>query len=137
MSGALVEKPQVLHALPGRIRVHLPGWSGAGEHHLEQRLRRVPGVRRVAANPLTGNVLIQFGPGGADETSLVAVLGEAGRDAAEGPRAVPALPVVDEPEHGSIRRARIAVPGLDRDPRVARKVLERLRRFFGVRARAS
>ena len=31
-------KPRILRALPGRIRVHLPHWSGHGQRHLEQRI---------------------------------------------------------------------------------------------------
>ncbi len=30
MSAAMVEEPRLVHALPGRVRVHLPGWAGQG-----------------------------------------------------------------------------------------------------------
>jgi hypothetical protein len=134
----MTEEPQVLHAVPGRLRVHLPGWSGDGAAHLEQRLRRLPGVRRVQANPLTGNILTVFdAAAGAREGILAALRGEeeAGLIAEEPP---PPPPVVEEAAGGDVRRARIAVRGLDRDPRLVRRVLGRLRHHFGVlRAQAS
>jgi hypothetical protein len=30
MSVAVAEEPRILHTLPGRLRVHLPEWSGQG-----------------------------------------------------------------------------------------------------------
>jgi hypothetical protein len=65
----------VVHALPGRVRVHLPGWSGQRPQLLEDRLRRVRGVRTVQANPLTGNVLIHFDPRATDFSALMAAFG--------------------------------------------------------------
>lgn len=56
------DKPHIVSTMPGRIRVHLPHWSGDGPRRLEQRVRTVPGVRRAEANPLTGNILIGFDP---------------------------------------------------------------------------
>lgn len=53
----------VLHgALPGRLRIHLPGWQPAEPVTLERRLRMVPGVRTVRATPETGNILFTFDP---------------------------------------------------------------------------
>jgi calcium-translocating P-type ATPase len=138
MSGTQTEAPRVLHAIPGRLRVHLPGWAGGGRLELEQRVRRVAGVRRVEANPLTGNVFIGFDPAAANQVGLLAALRTApGEGPVELPEEPPPPPVVDEPKQGPLRRARIAVRGLDRDPRVARRVLARLRGLFGVRAHAS
>lgn len=34
MSVAIAEEPRVLHTLPGRLRVHVPGWSGQGRRTL-------------------------------------------------------------------------------------------------------
>jgi hypothetical protein len=62
MTEIVTQGPRVLHRLPGRLRVHLPGWSGPGREQLEQALALVPGVRSAQANPLTGNVLICFDP---------------------------------------------------------------------------
>jgi len=42
------------------LRVHLPGWHDEQADWLKARLREVPGVKDVQANPLTANVLIRF-----------------------------------------------------------------------------
>jgi Heavy metal associated domain 2 len=63
-----------VHALPGRIRVHLAGWPREGHCAVEARLRQVRGVHSVQANPLTGNVLIHFDPTATDERTLLAVV---------------------------------------------------------------
>jgi calcium-translocating P-type ATPase len=145
MNGTTTAAPLVLHAVPGRLRIHLPGWSGGGRPQLEQRLRQVRGVRRVEANPVTGNILIGFDPRTTSQQSLLAAL-DGGAEATEPapptvappPDEEPAPPpVLDEAKAGSVRQARIAVCGLDRDPGVARRVVDRLQSMFGVRASAS
>ena len=136
MSADIREKPHILSSIPGRIRVHLPHWPGNGQRCLERRVRTLPGVRRVEANSLTGNILINFDPRTTDENALLAILGTARQDTAGLPEDKPLPPVMHESGSGPVRQARIAVRGLDRDPRVARKVLDRLRNL-GVRARAS
>jgi calcium-translocating P-type ATPase len=137
MSAGTPAAPYLLHAIPGRIRVHLPAWSGGGRLQVEQHIRHLPGVRRVEANPLTGNILIGFDPSGTDAKSLLAALGTADYASAQLPEDKPLPPVVQENGPGAIKQARIAVRGLDRDPGVARTVVERLRQRFGVRARAN
>ena len=69
-----IEEPRLVHALPGRMRVHLARWPRAGQCAVEARLRQVPGVHSVQANPLTGNVLIHFDPATTDERTLLAVV---------------------------------------------------------------
>jgi copper chaperone CopZ len=69
-----IEGPRLLHALPGRMRVQLAGWPRGGHCAVEARLRQVPGVHSVQANPLTGNVLIHFDPTATDEQTLLAVV---------------------------------------------------------------
>jgi uncharacterized membrane protein YbaN (DUF454 family) len=54
--------PSVVHSSFGRLRVHLPHWSGARGEAISAGLRRFPGVTHAEANPLTGNVLILFEP---------------------------------------------------------------------------
>ena len=54
-----VEWPRLLHALPGRMRVHLAGWPRAGQCAVETWLRQVPGVLNVQANSLTRNAMCQ------------------------------------------------------------------------------
>ncbi len=126
--------PEVLHRVRGRIRVHLPSWEGNGHRMLENRVRRTPGVLRVEASSITRNVLIGFDPQRTDEATLLTILKKAARDSACLPEDEPPPPVLTEKQTGSLRRARIPVRGLDRDPGVARRVLERLRGWPGVRA---
>ena len=74
MSLAVAEEPRIVHALPGRVRVHLPGWEGRGQRGLEASLRRIRGVSDVRSSPLTRNVLVRFDPEVTDdETILTAV----------------------------------------------------------------
>jgi cation-transporting ATPase I len=130
-------KPNILSSIPGRVRIHLPHWSGKGQRRLEQRIRKLPGVRRVEANALTGNVLIGFDPQSTNENALVAALSTPHAEANGHAEDRPLPPVIHEGVSGSLHQARIAVRGLDRDPRVAGKVLAHLRNLFGVRVRAS
>ena len=74
METAIANGPRILHRIPGRVRVSLPGWSGVGAGEIEQRLRQVRGVQRAQANPLTRNVLILFDPRLTDAAALVEVL---------------------------------------------------------------
>jgi cation-transporting ATPase I len=129
-------EPQVLSAIRGRLRVHLPAWAGRGRRGLERHLRAVPGVLRVEANPLTHNVLVGFDPTETDRGTVLAALRMAHQSEAQAKEEEEEPPpsVLVETHEGSVRRARIAVRGLDRDPRVARRVLERLRGVLGVRA---
>jgi calcium-translocating P-type ATPase len=166
------ERPRVVHSLPGRIRVHVPGWSGEGSGALEQRLSTLAGVRRAHASAHTRNVLVEFDRDAADERSILSALGTQ-PGPRRGTRSRPGdAPGTGAPEHGETpphgkeprrpssratsvpgraarqigrvprhvvrevgkfgRRARISVPGLDRDPRVAGRVVERLGRMPGV-----
>lgn len=54
--------PHIKHALPGRLRLHVPQLSDAGARHLEIALRQRPGVQRVRVNVLTASVLIHYDP---------------------------------------------------------------------------
>jgi hypothetical protein len=62
MESSVILPIQILSHVPGRVRVHLPAWSGEHCRDLEWHLGRVDGVRFVRANPLTGNVLVHFDP---------------------------------------------------------------------------
>src|SRR5579859_2641746 len=124
MSVVATQEPRLVHALPGRARIHLPGWSGQGQRALEKRLRELPLVRSVQANGLTGNVLVLFDPAAAERTIVAAVRQIATEVmAATEPASAPPLPfgrVADEPSRVSVPRerrdkmirARIRVPGL-------------------------
>jgi copper chaperone CopZ len=67
-------QPRVLSETPGRVRVHLPGWQGEPPNRIEARLRRMPGVKKIQANPLTGNVLVHFDPRATGTEAILAAL---------------------------------------------------------------
>ncbi|OPX84110.1 MAG: Calcium-transporting ATPase 1 [Pelotomaculum sp. PtaB.Bin104] len=52
----------VIHRLPGRVRMHVPGLKGNRQMAagVIRRVIETAGVRRVQANPLTGHVLVLF-----------------------------------------------------------------------------
>ena len=103
---AALEEPRLVHALPGRMRVHLAGWPRAGQCAVEARLRQVPGVHSVQANPLTGNVLIHFDPATTDERTLLAVVQRLKPDSINRDEILPISPGVPRRQ----RRSRFA-PG--------------------------
>lgn len=71
------DSPLVLSLVPGRMRLHLPEWTGEDVEWIEDHLLPIRGVRSVHANQLTGNILIHFDRSTTDEKSLRAALGEA------------------------------------------------------------
>jgi cation-transporting ATPase I len=123
---------QLLHAIPGRLRVHLPEWSG--KRRIEAHLRQVQGVHSVQANPLTGNILIQYDPTVMNEQSILKEVQAFDLNTTNEPDLEPPPPPVVRDKPGRTVRARIAVRGLDRDPQIAKRVLEHLQRYQGVRA---
>ncbi|HZG68913.1 MAG TPA: hypothetical protein VEZ12_19405, partial [Herpetosiphonaceae bacterium] len=136
MSTAAVALPRVIHAVPGRMRVHLPGWLGAGPRDIEVRLRQLHGVRSAQANPVTGNVLIRFDPATTDDRAILGAVHTLETDTTGGRKYAAPPPALHE-RNGAIGRARIAVRGLDRDPDLARRVEETLECRPSVRARAN
>lgn len=71
-----LDKIRVLSAIPGRVRVHLPGWKGNDRERLESQLLRVEGVESVQPNPRTENVLIHFDRRMTEENRLLRELDE-------------------------------------------------------------
>jgi cation-transporting ATPase I len=131
MSLTATENPQVLHALPGRLRVHLSGWSGQGKQPVEMRIHQIQGVEQVQATPVTGNVLIAFDPARTNEHTLLERLRGLDLSSIQHPaNASPPHAVTKKRRH--IVRARVAVRGLDRDPHVAERVTAHLKRQPGV-----
>jgi hypothetical protein len=62
----------VLHAhVPGRVRIHIPGWGPVQRVTLERRLSMVPGVQSARATPSTGNVLLIYDPATTDPAKLL------------------------------------------------------------------
>lgn len=131
------QTPVVVHNMRGRLRIHLPLWTGFEPRRVTQRLRMLPGVKRAEANALTKNALVVFDPAVTSETTLLdqvrrlqPVFATFHEHEVEAPPAM-------VQRQGQTLRARIAVRGIDRDPEIARQVVERLRRQPGVRAKAS
>ncbi len=129
-------EPRLLHALPGRLRAHLPSGYVADRLSIERRVCQAPGVRSVAANPRTGNILIHFDPNRTDAPSLLSFLRNNSQTTAELEEEARPIPTAEEAaDH--LQHVYLPVRGLDRDPRVARRALARLRQLFGVRAEPS
>ena len=136
MSSAATEEARIVHKLPGRVRVHLPGWEGQRQRSLEARLRGMRGVNDLRSSTLTRNLLVRFDPEATDDESVLAAVLTLEPDTGEGVEEEPEAPPQRE-RRGSRRRARIAVRGLDRDPDLARRVVERLKNQLPVKASAS
>jgi cation-transporting P-type ATPase I len=124
-AAATVEAPRVLHVTPGRIRVALRGWDQLHPQRLEAGLRALPHVTAVRASTATGNALIHFDAAATDADAVLRAMHAVPRDA-DLPAEAPARPSVARVAAGRYGRARIAVRGLDRDPQLARRVVERL-----------
>ncbi|WP_249018674.1 HAD-IC family P-type ATPase [Conexibacter sp. S30A1] len=146
-------RPRVVRSSTGRLRVHLPALGGVDGTELEHRLRNVVGVSAVSVRASTANVLIEYDEQRTSTTRLLGCLAEsvaAARDASTGSGRAgrgdglvrasrptrTAEPGILRPagvgisaagvmleRAGSSGRARIAVPGIDRDPRLARRVV--------------
>lgn len=107
-TSAARERPRLLHALPGRVRVYLPSWSGEHHRRVEERICAGRGVRRARANALTRNVLVFFDPAVTSMGEILAGLCALPRPASDAPdlpcvALAPALPG--------------AIPGVGRPPR--------------------
>ncbi|HMJ37166.1 MAG TPA: HAD-IC family P-type ATPase [Baekduia sp.] len=105
---------------------------------LEARVASGRGIRRVRASSRTRNVLVEYDPDRLNEAAVVRRLARAVRDvrvapepaARPSPRRAPGPVLVT---HASAGRARIAVPGLDRETELGRQLVERIGRRPGVR----
>ena len=65
-----------VHALEGRLRVKVAGVkdSPTGASRVETHLRSLGGILEVAANPVTGNVLILYDPATTHQGEIVKAL---------------------------------------------------------------
>jgi calcium-translocating P-type ATPase len=129
----------VVHSSSGRLRVHLPHWSGKGGRQITAALRRLPGVTSAQANHITSNILVLFKPRQTTADSLIAALRALRLDlrAAPDPEKYDTRFAVVDEEVGGQRRARIPVRGLHRDPTLAHRVVRSLESTPGVHAHAS
>jgi cation-transporting ATPase I len=130
-------EPRLLHAVTGRVRVHVPGWSGQGKRLLETQVYRLQGIQRVQANPITGNVLVTFDPAILSRQVVLRAFQALDLASLNDQPVQATLPPVARDRRGKTVRARIAVRGLDRDPHLAKRVVERLAERPGVLVRAS
>jgi cation-transporting ATPase I len=130
MSATATADPRVVHSLPGRVRVHVPAWSGENPEAVEHRLRALPGVRAARASSYTRNVLVEFDPQSLDAADIARRLGRIVSAAAAAPTraASQARRRAGSLLRSSARRARIAVRGLDRDPALGRRLVVLLER---------
>jgi hypothetical protein len=115
---------EILSSSPGRLRVRLTGWTEAQLADLEQPLRRLPGIGRLDVNPVTGNILLWFDPVQTTADDLLARL-RAWSPGATGLKGRSSC---------TQRSARISVRGLDRQPQLARQLIQTLQTRHGVRA---
>src|SRR5262245_21781553 len=55
---------QVVHHIPGRMRVKLPHTKGQHQllQEIQQSISPLPGIKRVEINPTTGSVLVEYDP---------------------------------------------------------------------------
>ena len=68
--------PTYIHKLDGRLRIKIPEIKGSPVRasKLEDSLGSMKGVTLVKANPLTGNLLIQFEPGATGHDHILKAL---------------------------------------------------------------
>jgi hypothetical protein len=123
-----------VHALPGRVRVHVPEWEGQGKSVLEARLWRVRGVSDVRSSSLTRNVLVRFDLRVIDDASILAALRGLKPDEDEEIEEVLEATPAQREGRDPAGRVRITVRGLDRDPELARRMVERLESHPSLRA---
>jgi uncharacterized membrane protein YbaN (DUF454 family) len=69
-----LREASVVHSSYGRLRVHLPHWSGEGGEQIVAGVRRLPGVTGAEANPYTGNLLVRYEPQQSGEAALLEAL---------------------------------------------------------------
>lgn len=61
LSSITDQKIEVVHAMPGRVRLKCIRWKDEiVVHHLEQTFRQLTIVKSVSGSPITGSLLIEF-----------------------------------------------------------------------------
>jgi magnesium-transporting ATPase (P-type) len=95
----------------------------------------MPGVTDAEAGPVTGNVLLLFDPSATSPRVLFDQLRSL-RLANGSPPSAPTFPAEPSPRANGGARVRIPVRGLDRDPDLGRRIVNRLKLKHSVRALA-
>jgi uncharacterized protein len=67
-------EPSVVHSSVGRLRVHLPQWSGTRGEEIVGEVRRLVGVTYAEASAVTGNLLILYQPRQTSDETLLQAL---------------------------------------------------------------
>jgi uncharacterized membrane protein YbaN (DUF454 family) len=93
----------VVHSSFGRLRVHLPYWSGTREAEITAEVRRLAGVTHAEASPITGNLLILFAPRQTSAHTLLRVLPHLSLDVPDWPSMLGTVP---EPPPAAIAEIR-------------------------------
>src|SRR5260370_42508074 len=107
-AGVATEESCVLHAVAGRVRVHMPGWSGQGKRQIEMQLHQVQAARRIQANPVTGNILILFDPATISEQAILHSVQTLDLKRINAQADEPELPPVVSEKQGKTVQSRIA-----------------------------
>jgi glycosyltransferase A (GT-A) superfamily protein (DUF2064 family) len=65
-----------VHSVPGRLRVRIPAAKGqpTTAEKLADRLNALEGITSVAANPVTGSILIRYDTAVTDAAACLAIL---------------------------------------------------------------
>lgn len=138
MSVAVAGSATILHnAVAGRVRVHLPAWSGQGKREIEAKVKQLLGVMSVRANSITGNALICFNPDQISEQQITSYIQSIKYETTGLPDKELTHAHTFPERHKHRIRARIPVRGLDRNPQIAMQVLEILKKYPSVSARVS
>ncbi|GHO46063.1 cation-translocating P-type ATPase [Ktedonospora formicarum] len=138
MNIALAEESQIVHSLPGRLRVHLPHFMDSNLRPLEVYLHQLEGIQGIRANTSTQNVLILYDPALLDEQAILASLAQFDlhqMDKESGVEKNTRSPSIYHEKTGETKRVHITVRGLNRDPHVANSVLEVLAKYPNIHAR--
>jgi hypothetical protein len=133
MNSATAAPPQIVHASRGRLRVHLPAWTGKRETHIQTGLAESAGVLLAQASAVTRNILLVYDHRLTDEQTLLARIQSLDVPTAPSTsQRASLLPAVTE-TIGKERRTRIAVRGLERNIAQSVQIVKQLRQR-GVRA---
>jgi cation-transporting ATPase I len=134
-SSAAAAACQVVHSSFGRLRLHFPRWPVRRVDDLTAHLSGVGGVRRVEANLVTRNVLLVYEPRQISAQALLGALPKLVEAANTVPPVTPARQSTAAPaDSPDLRQEIVPLPGLDRDPALGARAVERLQRVLGVRA---
>jgi uncharacterized membrane protein YbaN (DUF454 family) len=95
-------EPSVVHSSFGRLRVHLPHWSGIGDAELVAEVCRLRGVTDASVSAITRNLLILFTP---RETSAQALLERLPTLRLEAPMRLAVLREDDDPQRVPVTTA--------------------------------